>query len=369
MKKKKPKKTFLIKSLAGGGAENVCVNIANSFAKKGYDVDLVILNLNNEAYLTNVSKKIKIVNLKVNHARNSPLPLLKYIFKNKLKKILVFNYELSSILVILRILFRLKFKIISRNINTLSFKIKLLEQQNFWKKYIVKSCFKFFYCKVDHVVNQCYGMQDDLISIFPQLDANSSVIYNPISEKIMNEAALYDLNRIKKKDYLLCVGRLEKQKAFHVAINVFAEIAHKFPKLRLKILGQGSLEQKLRQQTIDCNIKDRVDFEGFQKNISSYYLYAKATVLTSEYEGFPNTLIESIAFGTPVIAFNCKSGPSEIIKHGVNGYLVDYKNTLDLRNKLVDVIRNKFSINEMINSIEKFKLNNISKRYEKLLIK
>ena len=71
----------MISSLSGGGAEGVCVSIANSFAENGWQVDLVILNLDNEVYLDRLSHKINLVVLKVDHARYSILPLLKYIYK------------------------------------------------------------------------------------------------------------------------------------------------------------------------------------------------------------------------------------------------------------------------------------------------
>ena len=86
------------------------------------------------------------------------------------------------------------------------------------------------------------------------------------------------------------MGRLEKQKAFNYAIEAFSGIKDNFPNLRLKIVGQGSLKQELKQKAIDLNVENRVDFEGFQKDIIPYYLHSKATVLTSIYEGYPNVL-------------------------------------------------------------------------------
>ena len=72
--------TLLISTLSGGGAESVCVSIANIFADNDWQVDLVVLNLNNEAYLNRLSKKVNLIVLKVNHARYSILSLLKLIF-------------------------------------------------------------------------------------------------------------------------------------------------------------------------------------------------------------------------------------------------------------------------------------------------
>ena len=78
-----------------------------------------------------------------------------------------------------------------------------------------------------------------------------------------------------------------KQKAFHFAIEAFAGVVNKFPDLRLKIVGKGSLEKDLRQTSFDHHVADKVDFEGLQKDIIPYYLNAKGTLLTSIYEGYP----------------------------------------------------------------------------------
>lgn len=335
-KNNKKKITFLISSLAGGGAEGVCVNVANGLAEKGWQVDLVVLHLNNAAYHDRVSDKINLVVLGVNHARYAGLPLLRYIRNKKPETVLIFNYELAVMLVMLRSLFRFDTKIIARNINTLSKERN--KSQGLWRKYVVKPMIDGFYCKVDHVINQCQAMHEDLIALYPQLAEKSSVIYNPVAKHIEDYAKSHDLSQIEKQDYLLCVGRLEKQKAFHYAIEGFAGVAKEFPNLRLKIVGQGSLEQDLKQCAVDFGVADRVDLEGFQKDMIPYYLHAKATVLTSFYEGFPNVLVESITLGTPVIAFDCPSGPREIIEEGVNGCLVEYFNIKELSLKISEVL-------------------------------
>ena len=359
--------TLLISSLAGGGSESVCVTLANSFADDGWEVDLIVLNINNEVYLNHLSKKVNLVILNKKHARYSFFSLLNYIFKSKPKIFLVFNYELTVILVVLKIIFNFKIKIISRNSNTLSIKLEKFKYQNFWSKYIVLNLIKFFYQKTDHVVNQCKGMQKDLIKLYSNLEKKSSVITNPLSLNIENYCKIYDLRKIDKQNYILCVGRLEEQKAFHFAIDAFASIKNKFPNLRLKIVGQGSLEKMLKQQVIDLKIQNIVDFEGFQKNLIPYYLYAQATILTSIYEGYPNVLIESIALNTPVVSFNCPNGPSEIIKDGINGYLVNYMDNDDLKKKILTLLSKKFNRKDLKNSLEKNQIKNVIKKYENII--
>ncbi|MFG7351468.1 glycosyltransferase [Shewanella oncorhynchi] len=353
--------TLFVSSLAGGGAEGVCVNVANGLAECGWQVDLVVLHTNNAVYLKRVSQKVNLVVLDVSHARNATLPLLQYIRQHKPEKMLVFNYELAVITVMLRSLFRFNTKIIARNINT--FSKNTTQSQGSWQRYIVKPLINHFYGKADHIINQCQAMRDDLVSVFPHLADKTSVIYNPVAKHVEDYAKAHDLTQVAKQDYLLCVGRLEKQKAFHYAIEGFAGIANDFQNLRLKIVGQGSLEQSLKQCAIDLGVADRVDFEGFQADMIPYYLHAKATLLTSLYEGFPNALIESTTLGTPVIAFDCPSGPRDIIKNGTNGYLVEFQLMSDFQEKLQLLLSKNLKPLSVYNTARLYENENIIRQY------
>jgi len=359
--------TLVVDSLRGGGSQRVCVNVANGLINLGWKVDLVLLNLSQEVYRQDLSKKVNLISLNVNHARYAFIPLVKYIIFNKPKIFLVFNYELTLLLIFLKIILNFKIKILTRNSNTLSLKRKQLDNKNLWSKYFVKPFIDNFYHRADHIINQCKGMKNDFIKLFPKCIYKTSIIYNPLSNKILDFIKSNDLNKIKKKNYLLCVGRLEKAKGMHYAIQAFAKISKKYPKLRLKILGQGTLKEELKKDAIKYGVYDRVDFEGFQKNIIPYYVYARLTILTSLFEGFPNNIIESISLGTPVVSFDCPNGPKEIIQNSRNGYLVKFKDVKDLENKLMSAIINKFNIKEMNLSIKKFEANKISRDYEFLL--
>jgi N-acetylgalactosamine-N,N'-diacetylbacillosaminyl-diphospho-undecaprenol 4-alpha-N-acetylgalactosaminyltransferase len=91
---------------------------------------------------------------------------------------------------------------------------------------------------------------------------------------------------------------------------------------KLLIVGEGLFREKLETQVKNLNIENDVVFNGQTSNPFPYYKNAYATLLTSINEGFPNVLIESLATGTPVISYDCKSGPAEIISQRTNGLLV-----------------------------------------------
>lgn len=356
--------TFLITSLNGGGAQGVCVNVVNGLVEKGWNVTLIVLHLNKSVFHTRLDKRVNLVVLGVNNVRYAFSPLRKYIKDNKLDKIIIFNYELTVLSVIIRYSIKNKFKIIARNINTLSFKKKLVK--SFWEKYIVMPMIDKFYLKADFIINQCEGMKQDLLTIFKNNKLNTGVVYNPVN-KMLEEASTCK-SYFKEEEYILCIGRLEKQKAFHYAIKAFYVINKKYPNIKLKILGEGKLLDDLINLTIQLNIQDKVDFEGFKKDIIPYYKKAKLTLLTSLYEGFPNVLVESITVGTPIVSFNCPSGPNEILIDGKNGYLVDYLNEEDLVEKLFNTIEKDFTVLSIQKTSQKFKLSNIIIQYEDIII-
>lgn len=361
-----PRVTLLISTLACGGAERVCVTLANGLIRRGWDVELLVSNLRGGILREELDDAVTVTSLDVRHARTALFKLARHLKLSRPPTVLVFNYQLAVLLVVIRMVWRLRLKIIARNINTLS--QQKWNQKNIWHKTIVHAIVKRFYHKVDKVIAQSQGMRDDLIAHYAMDQAAVEVIYNPLNSKIEEMAGNPALAIVEKQDYLLCVGKLDSQKAFHFAIQAFSTIARHHPTMRLKIVGQGSLEQDLKDTARFLDVSDRIDFEGFRNDMISYYRHARATVLTSLYEGLPNVLLESIALGTPVVAFDCPSGPREIILDGVNGFLIEYLNVHALAEGLMKIIyHNPFDPIAVRESASRFMSERIIDQYDRLL--
>ena len=343
------------------------MTLANGMAEDGWDVTLVVLNLENAVYQYRLDPKLKLVNLHKGHARTALFALWNYLLNARPERILAFNHQLVILLILIRIFSFLRFSIISRNINTLS--LLRENESSLWHKYAVNYLVVLFYNKVDHVIAQSSGMKHDLVDYFGLNDDKITVINNPINQNIESFVKDHDLSKIKKQDYLLCIGRLSKAKAFHFAIRSFAVILPEFPGLRLKIVGKGPMEMQLKELAYDLGVFKNIDFEGFQPDVIPYYLNAKITVLTSLFEGFPNVLVESIALGTPVVAFNCSSGPSDIVQNGVNGFLVRYKDITHLKECLRSALTLKWDIHAINRSVLRYKSDAIITEYEKVILK
>ena len=348
-----------------GGFETVCITVINGLFENNWHLKLLTLDPRGNENLKKINSAVKCEILNTKHVRKSFFQVLRWLSVNKPAKILVFGANFAVLLVILRFCFRMRFRIISRNVNTLSEKKR--NTKSFWQNNIVHNLVFALYKHVDIIIAQSQGMKEDLLKNYGVADYKITVINNPIQKMI--EEYHFNNGTLQKfyYEYVLCVGKLQTQKAFHYAIEAFASIANDYPTLRLKILGQGNLERELKQQTHDLNISDKVDFEGHCHDIIPYYINARLTLLTSLYEGMPNVLIESIALGTPIVSFDCPCGPSEIIHDGINGYLVRYQDIKHLTECIRRALDRQWDSQAIKATANKFSSVKIIAEYEKVL--
>jgi glycosyltransferase involved in cell wall biosynthesis len=121
---------------------------------------------------------------------------------------------------------------------------------------------------------------------------------------------------------LLAAGRFEYQKGFDWLIDVFATLSKKHQNWMLVILGDGPQRKALEKQIQDRQMETKVFMPGVVGNMAEWYSNADLYVLSSRFEGFPNTLIEALSHGLPAVSFDCDSGPRDIIRNEIDGLLV-----------------------------------------------
>jgi glycosyltransferase involved in cell wall biosynthesis len=127
---------------------------------------------------------------------------------------------------------------------------------------------------------------------------------------------------LRGRSIVLAVGRLERQKGFDLLIDAFSQVAGSHPSWDLVIVGEGTERDALSLQVKSTRLNDRIRLPGYVADIQPWYEAAGLFVLSSRFEGFPNSLAEAMASGCPVVSFDCETGPSELIEHGTNGLLV-----------------------------------------------
>ena len=317
---------------------------------------MVVVNINSDlSYIKELSEDIEIIDIKKNYSGK----ITNYIYKEKPEKLVVFNYDLAIKLIFIRKFTGLNFKLIARNINTISIEKRF--EESLKNKFIKHPLVKIFFRYVDYVICQSKGMAEDLIKNYKFDEKKIVVINNPISSRFLNN---YKNNALKKdSNQILFVGRLEKQKGIDILIEAFKVVSNKNKDVKLKIVGNGKLKNNILDKITELELSNKIELVSFTDNVAKMYEEAQVTVLSSLYEGFPNVLLESISCGTPVVSFDCPSGPSEIIIDGINGYLVEYLNKQDLSDSLLKAINTKWDRSKIGETSERFSPHIIIEQY------
>lgn len=144
--------------------------------------------------------------------------------------------------------------------------------------------------------------------------------------------------RLKNKT-VIAVGRLCYQKGFDRLVEVWDKVASKVPDWKLEIIGGGEDEEKLRRDIESKGLKDRIIMRSAKSDeMPEIYKDASIYVMTSRYEGLPMALLEAQAAGLPIVSFDCKCGPKDIVTDGEDGYLVKEGDIDTMAQRLIRLI-------------------------------
>ena len=160
----------------------------------------------------------------------------------------------------------------------------------------------------------------------------------------------------KNTKIVLAVGRLTHVKGFDMLLQAWTHVHQFLPEWHLKIVGEGEDREKLSNFILNNNLTSSVELVGNTNNIKDYYEQAEILCLSSHFEGFPMVLLEAQAFGLPIVAFDCETGPAEILAD-TDSILVPQNNINLFASSLIDLMKNEEKM-KLINfkSKEKAKL-------------
>ena len=266
---------------------------------------------------------------------------------NKIKEKTIVHSMQSNVAAIIVCIFKRK-KIVIRNSENPVYSIINAESKLFA---LVSTGLKLlFYNFADGIITNSKGSGKSLrYFVFNKRKINP--IYNPYLQRINKKV-------FKKKNYIINIARLRKQKDHKTLLYAFKIFLKKNKKYKLIILGHGNLEYELKFLAEKLEISNKVIFKGWVKNTIPYLKKSKILVLSSIYEGLGNVLIDSINYNVPCISTNCPSGPSEILLNGKGGYLVKPQAPKLLAQKML------YSINNYSKSLSRnFKAKNRLSRF------
>lgn len=142
-------------------------------------------------------------------------------------------------------------------------------------------------------------------------------LHNPIPAEPYADGAL-----VPRRSVVLAAGRLSREKGFDLLLDAWYRLAPQRPGWRLRILGEGPERQRLERQVRELGLEDLIELPGRVSDMDAELRAASVFVLPSRFEGFPNALLEAMAAGCRCIAFDCPTGPREILERLGDGILV-----------------------------------------------
>lgn len=300
--RKNRKITYIAGSMGSGGAERVISILANSYAKDGWEVDIIML-LNNICYYS-LHENVKLIPMcNTTKARVLFFPvwirsLRNYFIQNDPDIIVSFIARINLITIIASL--------------GLNKRIIISERSNPKKdgrSIIIKFMTMVLYPLADKIIFQTRAAQ---LNFSSRIQKKSQIIPNPI---VVESIAKENIDSI-----IVSVGRLRPEKNHRMLIEAFHKIKKDFPNYKLFIYGEGPLRIILNSQIKKLELEDSVFLPGNVTNIHERISNSEIFVLPSNHEGLSNALLEAMLMGLPCISTNYE-GVSEIIEDGQNGII------------------------------------------------
>ncbi|MBQ8529370.1 MAG: glycosyltransferase [Clostridia bacterium] len=304
-----------VATLTSGGAERVASIWANQLSEKGYDVYVLVYGRCENEYPLN--KEVKVVAVCPSYA---DVKNVKYLERFKRMRALVKQISPD---VVISFLYRMQIWMMAA---TFGRKLKRVEtiRINPWflsdaiKNPVAKMLWKAVYLRANSVIFQT-AEQGEYFG--KSVRKKGVVIPNPISEKYKNSPKTEYSEHIEK---FVAAGRITEQKNYPVMIEAFGKAKETHPNIKLSIYGAGDEDyvSKIQKQIDDSGLSESVRLMGRTSDMLSALRESDAFLMTSDFEGMPNSLLEAMLVGLPCISTDCRTGPKDIIDNSQNGFLV-----------------------------------------------
>ncbi len=296
----------------GGGAQRTLINLSASFCQAGHDVTLAAAQQDGPARAW-IDPQVRTVAVGRGQLRHALFPLARLIRNDRPDVILSSVLDANIVAVAARALAgspRPKLVIRETNSHRARGDIGRIRQK----------LTGFAYPKADAVVALSEGVRKELIEDYGLSAASVVTIHNPIAIDTLAAEAESAVSppATKRGLWIMGVGRLIRQKGFDRLIRAVAQL--KRPDVTLVLVGEGPDREALEAQARHLGIP--LLMPGFVQQPVHWLAHADLFALSSRWEGFGHVIVEAMAAGAPVIAFDCPHGPRDIITHRVNGLLI-----------------------------------------------
>lgn len=312
--------TIFIATLRTGGAERVVSLLSRELVEKGYEVEILLLFPDAPFY--QVDPRIKITHVEnENQKLNIVQKLLRmrHVFTMESEVVLSFLAPYNILALIANMINKTPIIVADRN-----------DPRYIPRQIPLRYLRNFLYRFADAVVvqtsyNKAYFSKT--------VQKKSTIIFNPVDLGEMRGAAL----RTPKEKHIVSVGRLMPQKNQKMLLRAFAQVHERHPEYSLTIYGDGPEKEALTALIKELDLEGAVHLPGSVKNVYECIASAELFVMTSDYEGMPNALVEAMCLGLPCIS-TAVSGTSDLIEEGVSGEVVPCSNQEKLTYAMLELL-------------------------------
>lgn len=347
---------FFVSGLYGGGAERIATYIANHMSKTD-TIHIATFNKGEKTYYLEEGISIHNINPRIS------FPLFK-VFKPAVRYINIWQI-ISKVNPDIIVSFSVSMNYLVLLVNRITKKKIIVSERTSLSRFISK--------KAEYARNKLYQLADQVVLLSKEDYEKAShlknkiVIYNPLHfEK-------YTLDT-ERENSIVAIGSTARWnvKGFDMLIKAWKIIADKNKSWTLEFIGKNN-DPYIDNLIKENELCDRVRFLGHKDDLDKELRKKSIYVLSSRYEGFPNSLSEAMSQGCACIAFNCSTGPKEIITDMKSGLLVEEKNIKELANKLDLLINNpllrKRLSNGALKDVDRFDSEKILKEWRDIIIK
>lgn len=348
---------YISHPLNDGGAERVVTNLANAFVSEGYSVTVITPYRANIEY--QVDDRIcryyideKVYSNRITRPISRIYRLRRYLKTHKIKVLFAFLDGAVNYSVLATRFSDVRVIVSERN-----------DPRQYFKTIIQKLWIRTIYDLADAAVFQT----PEAKSFFNiSIQKRSKIIYNPVRDEFYTNNLEPIANRI------VTCGRYEPQKNHHMLIEAMKIAIRKYPDLKLSIYGTGALEEQLNDYIYECGLRENVFIEGNALNVPNVLKRAEIFVLSSDFEGAPNALMEAMAMGVPSVSTDCPcGGPKMFFGNNENGLLVPVGDSQAMAEAICKLHEDKqlqetFSIKGRIFA-ERFRMDNIFNEWKSII--
>lgn len=355
---------FAVPNLRGGGAERVIVTLLRHLDRRRFEPHLLLVEAVGP-YLADVPADVPVHALASPRLRRAALKLAGEIRRVRPDVVVSTQGYMNFALLLLRPLFA---------------PTRLVVREVIGERYLENSRFQpLFYRwylrqvrRADRIVVQSDVARDEMAVRVGARAGQIVRVYNPIDIERVREVARAGGNPLDGPGpHLVAAGRLGHQKGFDMLLDALAGVVTDGPAPTLTVLGDGPDRALLEARAAELGLTDRVRFVGFQSNPFAYFANADLFVLSSRYEGLPNVVLEALACGCPVVAFDCPRGVREIVRDGVNGVLLPPNDVPGLRAALTRLLQSPAEREKLRarvpSSLDQFTAPTVVRQWEALL--